>query len=415
MPSSLRYMAAGLLSFLFVIAFLAALLAIAIRTRVAQPEFYTNALRDAEVYDRLYSDLLQDPEFGRGRDSLLGNMSFPAQAAVRVVERVVPAERLQAATTFVVDALVKFVRDGGQLDLRLDISAFVERIQSIVPEEAEAQVEAAPSETVADDEGLLARVDQSLAELGDGRFPAALPAVQELADNTRQRVSDVIVTRANLDASDPDDAQTIAAVDTQLSDGNVGGAIKAAVGPAIDARLAEARETITDSGWVQQDDAGGDTTYYLVPAPRVQERIETRLEPVHTIYVASLWIAIGGIAFMLGAAALLAFLFRQRPVVAFRWLGTTLIVASVVAVLVWVVGLYIAREELESFLAPSESDLPEAFQGIVRDVLQQARESLGLVFWVPGMVAAVAGIGLWVASLRPLRPAHGTAETPPAH
>jgi hypothetical protein len=399
-PTALRHTLAALLTFLFVVAFVLLLLSVAIRARLAEPDFYQHALRNADTYDRLYADLLQDPEFDRGEDSLLGGIEFPEGTVLRVVERVVPPERLEGGVDRVIDYIVQFVKDGGTFGLRMDITPFVQRVREVIPEETESAVESAPEVQVSeeDEERLLARVNTAVSDLSNGRIPEAIPVTQ-IQESARARVSATIVDAANLDASDPDDAQTIDNVDAALANGDLRGAIRAVVAAAIEPHVAEARQTIADSGWVQKEGSGEDETFYLVPAPRVQDELENWLVPVHNIYVASLWIAIGSAVVMVLCAGGIAYLFRRGGKATARWLGTAMIVAGVVAIAGWVIGLHIAREELTSFLAPEESRLADAYLEIVRDVIQQAREDLGRLFWLPGIAFLVTGIVVWVASL----------------
>jgi hypothetical protein len=188
-------------------------------------------------------------------------------------------------------------------------------------------VEAAPS----DEDGLVARVNAAVDDLTNGRVPDAIPAAQ-ITGSARARISATIVDSANLDASDPNDAQTINKVDAALAKNDLRAAIKAVVAGAVEPHVEEARQTIADSGWVQTEGSGDDETFYLVPAPRVQEKLETRLEPVHLIYEASFWIAIGSVAVMALCIGGIAPMFRGGGKSAARWIATALVLAGVVAI-----------------------------------------------------------------------------------
>ncbi|MGH2608813.1 MAG: hypothetical protein ACRDHF_06940, partial [Tepidiformaceae bacterium] len=254
MPNALRHTLAAVLTLLFVVAFVLLLLSVAIRARLAQPDFYQDALSNADVYDRLYADLLQDPEFGRGQDSLLGGIEFPEGTVLRVVERVVPPERLEAAVDRVIDLIVQFVKDGGTFDLQMDITPFVQRVREVIPDETESAVESAPEAeaTSGDEDGLVASVNKAVTDLTNGRIPEAIPVTQ-VTESARARVSATIVDAAKLDASNADDAQTIANVDAALANGDLRGAIRAVVAAAVEPHVEEARQTIADSGWVQTE------------------------------------------------------------------------------------------------------------------------------------------------------------------
>jgi hypothetical protein len=115
---------------------------------------------------------------------------------------------------------------------------------------------------------------------------------------------------------------------------------------------------------------------------------------------------------MVLCAAGIAYLFRHSGKPTARWLGAALILAGVLAIAGWVIGLYIAREELSSFLAPEESRLPETYLAIVKDVLQQGRESLGRIFWLPGLALIITGVAVLLASLP--WPSFGGRESPTA-
>ncbi len=400
MPGVWRHVLAGFLAFLFVVAFVALLASVAVRARLGEPEFYQDALSDADVYERLYEDLLTDPEFAKGQDALLGNIEFPEGVVLRVVERVVPPERLEAGVDAVIDHIVDIVKDGGTIDMQINITPFVQRLREVIPDETGSAVDSAPEaeDGSGDEDRLVARVDAAVSDLTNGRIPEAIP-VGQVAESARARVSATIANAANLDASDPGDAQTIASVDAALANGDLRGAIRAVVEDAIGPQVEEARQTITDSGWVQTEGSGEDETFYLVPAPRVQERLEDWLIPIHNVYVASLWLAIGSAVVMVACAGGIALLFRNGGKATARWLGTAMVLAGVVAIVGWATGLHFAREELNSFLAPEESNIADTYLAIVRDTLQAARDDLRLVFLLPGFAMAITGLAVWAASL----------------
>jgi hypothetical protein len=110
-----RRLLTTVLGLLFVVSYLLFTVGLVVRKDLLDPEFYIRALADTDVYDRVYTEILADPEMqDRFREQLAINLDLVVEElyaqVVAAAALIVPPQTLQAATESVVRDVVTYVR-----------------------------------------------------------------------------------------------------------------------------------------------------------------------------------------------------------------------------------------------------------------------------------------------------------------
>ena len=116
----LASMVLGAIAFL---AFFAFLLFSVVDGHFLSADFYAEALSEQGVYERVYDEVLVDPELEDTTDELLGNVDVPQDEVADVARRIMPPEYLQGETERALDDLIGYLKkDTDELDLYIDLA-----------------------------------------------------------------------------------------------------------------------------------------------------------------------------------------------------------------------------------------------------------------------------------------------------
>lgn len=363
---------------------------------------YSAALAEADVYERLYTEVLPDPEMVAVQDALLGELRVPPPMATQArtlatnaLRWTVPPATIRAGSETVVAGALAYVRgDSPRLEVDIDLVGVAERVEEAARTQVRSLLAGAPTASVATLAEYRTALADVVADLEDGILPEALPRLT--------------------DASVPDDAVVAAIVDAvgDRVDGRVEEVVAAAVaaGTELDGLIVAVSESVVDHAdrATQRWNEDGPVVDL---AARIEDRAETRAgavlgsldaaRDVASIFRPVTALAAGVVA--LAAAWGLWRNHRDRPRVAALLWAAGLVAAGLLTLVLWsAIGDAIA-EPLDRATGTGSEDwaLPEGVRNVVVDVRTELGTTLTTaVVWragaalLAGAVLALVAVGL---------------------
>ncbi|MFE1484038.1 PI-PLC domain-containing protein [Streptomyces griseus] len=252
-----------------VLAFLLAVLCVStvaltatVRSTVASPGFYQAVLDEESAYDRLYSEVLVDPEISPVTRDLLAHLPVPEALVTSNIKVVLPPATVRALTDQQIEAVTGYLRgDRDELRLTVDLAPVLENLADL----AQVYFGDLVANVQGGDQPDFARFTADLATaldaLREGRAPElpALPLTEDQAD----RAADALLTAV------PERERTALRpeIEVALGEGDVSTALAATAAAALSdssrGAVADLRTTLQDGTWDLTDTltaAGNDLT-----------------------------------------------------------------------------------------------------------------------------------------------------------
>ncbi|MEB8338495.1 hypothetical protein OKJ99_13400 [Streptomyces endophyticus] len=198
-----------------------------VRGTLLDPGFHAAVLDEQHAYDRLYNEVLVDPEASPVTRDLLARLAVPEAQITSNLKLVLPPDTLRNLTRQQIDALVGYL-NGDREDLRLvvDLRPVLANLGDLAHTYFGDLVADVQNRSEPDFDRFRATLADEARELAAGRAPEGLPHLP-LTEDQASRVADTLLAlvpageRAGLRPE----------VETALADGDVGTAL-AAVAPA---------------------------------------------------------------------------------------------------------------------------------------------------------------------------------------
>ncbi|WP_329305648.1 hypothetical protein [Streptomyces anulatus] len=381
-----------------VLAFLLAVLCVTtvaltatVRSTVASPGFYQAVLDEESAYDRLYSDVLVDPEISPVTRDLLAHLPVPEALVTSNIKVVLPPATVRALTDQQIEAVTGYLRgDRDELRLTVDLAPVLENLADLARVYFGDLVAHIQGRDQPDFERFTADLATSLDALKEGRAPnlPRLPLTEDQAD----RAADALLTAV------PEQERTALRpeIEVALGEGDVSTALAATAAAAAlsdgsRSAAADLRTTLQDGTWDLTDTlttAGMDLTA-LEPA-RDAIRLLTLLQTL-------------ALTLALAALTTLWFTGPAAPARRLMRLGQTLACAGVLTAAAVLPARLVTGGRLlatPSSWAPSVTALVDDLQ---RNAVNQA-VATGLSAALTALVGGVllTGVG-WALLVRPGR------------
>ncbi len=165
----LRWLALTVLGFLFFFAFSAFVTATVVRNDLIKASFYKGILNDANVYERLYTEIL--PQVASSQ-SFTGGLQIPQEDSIAILRQVFPMEFLQQSTERDLDNAEAYMKKkSDDLDLRVDLRPAKARVTPVVVEYLNKRLDAAPVCTPQQNYDM----NRFQADLSRGSIPPCIP------------------------------------------------------------------------------------------------------------------------------------------------------------------------------------------------------------------------------------------------
>lgn len=206
---------------------------------------YQDALVEADVYERTYTEVLVDPDVVDVTEQLLGDLTAewlpPADAralATNTVRGVLPPSLVQQGTDRLISSSLAYVRgDVDRLDAELDLRPVVDRLEDAVTTYAMGALAAARDQPIDTLEGYRSAVTGFVTSVVAGRLPDTVPV--PAADLDPDAVAAVLDEAAVATGSDRPAVAALAGASHR-------DALAVAVDGALEARVREATTYLTE-------------------------------------------------------------------------------------------------------------------------------------------------------------------------
>ncbi|MFE7337342.1 PI-PLC domain-containing protein [Streptomyces griseus] len=380
-----------------VLAFLLAVLCVStvaltatIRSTVASPGFYQAVLDEESAYDRLYSEVLVDPEISPVTRDLLAHLPVPEALVTSNIKVVLPPATVRALTDQQIEAVAGYLRgDRDELRLTVDLAPVLENLADLAQVYFGDLVANVQGGDQPDFERFTADLATALDALKDGRAPElpALPLTEEQAD----RAADALLTAV----PEPERTALRPEIEVALGEGDVSTALAATAAAALSdssrSAVADLRTTLQDGTWDLTDtltSAGNDLT--ALEEARDYVRLLTLLQVL-------------AVTLALAALVTLWFTGLAAPARRLMRLGQALACAGVLTAVTVLLARLITGGRLlavPSSWAPSVTALVDDLQRNAVD--QMAATGLGAALAALVGGALLTGVG-WALLVRPSR------------
>lgn len=238
-----------------VLAFLLAVLCVStvaltatVRSTAASPGFYQAVLDEESAYDRLYSEVLVDPEISPVTRDLLAHLPVPEALVTSNIKVVLPPTTVRALTDQQIHAVTGYLRgDRDELRLTVDLAPVLENLADLARVYFGDLVAGIQDREQPDFERFTADLATALDDLKEGRAPElpTLPLTEEQAD----RAADALLTAV------PEQQRTSLGpeIEVALGEGDVSTALAATAAAALSdgsrSAAADLRTTLQDGTW----------------------------------------------------------------------------------------------------------------------------------------------------------------------
>ncbi|MER6696555.1 hypothetical protein ABT289_05140 [Streptomyces fimicarius] len=380
-----------------VLAFLLAVLCVStvaltatVRSTVASPGFYQAVLDEESAYDRLYSEVLVDPEISPVTRDLLAQLPVPEALVTSNIKVVLPPATVRALTDQQIEAVTGYLRgDRDELRLTVDLAPVLENLADL----AQVYFGDLVANVQGGDQPDFARFTADLATaldaLREGRAPElpALPLTEDQAD----RAADALLTAV------PERERTALRpeIEVALGEGDVSTALAATAAAALSdssrGAVADLRTTLQDGTWDLTDTltaAGNDLT--ALEEARDYVRLLTLLQVL-------------AVTLALAAFVTLWFTGPAAPARRLMRLGQALACAGVLTAVTVLLARLITGGRLlavPSSWAPSVTALVDDLQRNAVDQMAATGLGAALAALVGGVL--LTGVG-WALLVRPSR------------
>lgn len=156
---------------------------VVVRRVVLAPSTYTSALVTADAYERIYTEVLADPELADAKEALLGdigvspNLAVQARAlATNVLRWAAPPSTIQAGAEAVIEAALAYVRgDTPTVQADVAVDEVVARLHDSTLREVRTLLASAADRTVTSIDAFEAALGDLADQLAAGTVPDTIP------------------------------------------------------------------------------------------------------------------------------------------------------------------------------------------------------------------------------------------------
>ena len=360
------------------------------RATVVSPAFYQSVLDEESAYDRLYDQVLVDPETAPVTRGLLARLPVPEAVVTSNLKLVLPPETARELTHEQIEAVVGYLDgDRDTLALNVDLRPVLANLNDLAHTYFGDLVSSVQQKTEPDFAAFSADLNSALKELVAGRAPTALPALplsEEQAATTAGHLLKAVPAGQRA-ALRPD-------VEVALGTGDIATALATVAPAAVSGHTRDAaarlRTLAGGESWnvTRTLDASGDDPAAL---HRVRAFTATGLGVVEAL-AAALLVAALATLWVTGPAS------ASRKSMLLGWsLATGGFLTALVAVLARVISGGRVVSPPESW-APSIARLVDDLQRTAVDDMTAAALATAAVPLVAG--ALLVGIG-WLLQVRP--------------
>ncbi|PKB64755.1 MAG: hypothetical protein BZY80_02280 [SAR202 cluster bacterium Io17-Chloro-G2] len=382
--------------------------------KLLDPDFYTGALAEQDTYNRIYTEILVDPDLELTTQDLLGNINVDQADIVPLLRDILPPEYIQAQVEEAIGRTVGYLNgDLEELEVYLDLGPPLANAKQVLLAYVDEQIDVLPVEELDAENCTPEGVQEKAQDLKDlfaglasGQTPESLPSLPSLDEACREdlfaQVDELAIVGGALDQAPQEgllaDREEL---QRQLLEGDSKGFLKQA-SHAVAAPLVDAAIGRVSGGMIDQGRFDVIKAVAAYDEARTEAEIRQNLtEARETIVRAE---SLGGalaIVMFFGGLALMALVYFPNLANMIRWPGVTLLMTGGV--------VYGAGRVLESnvsdrlgaaiqFGAGGASPVPSSVVRLTTDLLVSFGHNLTSGITGPALTVLIVGFVLFVAS-----------------
>lgn len=412
--ASVRWTATVLLGIIFVSALVIFQVAELVSRDLLDPDLYTNALEEEDIYNRIYTELLADPALVKATELMLGNLNLDPSLANSVLNfttstlyLVVPPETIQSAVEGIINNVTAYFRgDTDELQPNLSFQGansdvLADRIMDgALAFIGELAAEQYKEQTTSATELDLDLIELYLAELGGGQItpvPANLASVslEELSPEELAALQTAIVKPVEETISD----SSLLQIEIALRSNDLPSALIMASRELIRVRVDEA------AGELASLLAGSEALNTVTSIARVLGRstaeIVDRINSIRSLMITldSVVIPLALIIMVLSLLAIV-WIHADNLTEMLRTTGILLVIATGIVAIGWLILGFLLRDFLaDRFLA--SSTLPLSLEKMISDVVINLSSTVWRDVWQTATIPLVLGVTLLILSFIP--------------
>jgi hypothetical protein len=367
------------------------------RRTVLETDYYQRVLDSQRAYDRLYDEVLVDPESSPVTRDLLAGLPVPQEAVLANLKVVLPPTTLRQLVNEQINSALRYLRgDTAKLALSVDLTPIAANLTVLVQDYLGELVAAVQQSDVPDFRAFMMSLTSAVDALGHGKRPSALPDVRlnEVQRSTAEHALLTVVPSASRAGVQPE-------VAAALETGDLASAL-AAVGPyALSGQVQTAYHDLVERSEGLQ--------WNIVPDLDAADLQFGEIKTVRAFSTALLG-PVRLVAVLLGLAALAFLWWIVGPLVYRRALvtGGALAAGGALALIVMV----IVRWRTRRMVPAPPSGWPPSLRTLVEDLQHAGAASLFRTGVLVSAVPLLAGLLVmggtwlgrrWVGSGSPLR------------
>lgn len=373
---------------------------VVVRSTMLDPSTYTSALVTTDAYERIYTEVLADPDLADLQEQLLGDLGVPdvlapqaRSLAKNALRWTVPPSTIRQLTERVIRSTLAYVRgDVARLRADLAVDAIAARVPVAAVREVRTLLAAAAERTVTSTKEL----HEAMRAVGDllaaGEVPADIPKIGD------QSFDPTAIAEAILDGLGDrvdDDLRTLVLAAVLAED-------------VRDAIIDAAAVVVVDHATVAAERLGAEPTVDLVAlvadhAERPAGQLVATFDRARDLarWAGPWTAAAGGVLLVGGLGALWARHRRDLRRLA-AWAAAGLVGGGVVTLAGWLVVRAVVRSPLVVLSDPGPHgwSLPPATAVLLGDVAREVGSRTSGTAWRYGvvlvLVGALVGTGSWL-------------------
>ena len=413
--AAVKWTVSAFLALVFILAFLTYLAIDLVSNTLLDPQMYTKILEENDIYNRVYTELLADPELEDATTTLLGGVKLQQLSPevysleVSTLRLVLPPETIRAVTEGTIIKLTSYIKgETERLEPRLDFSELSqrelmeERITSALETLLARLISSAAGNTQMTQSALdvdaLASMADALSQ-GDlaavpGTTLASLP--NQVTNNNRTRLAGVLLGRLKSRTSPRAQLQ----VEGALAANDLPSALAITLRESMQKRVSAATARLANR-FVNSEEFNvlvTAATYLQETEQRVIDRLNAARDAV--TFLGNRLIPLT-ILLMAISLALIAWVHANSIVTLLRSVGITLLVAGGVAAGLWLALGLMVRAWLAELAERVNASIPQSLESMVTDVANSLVAELWFSVWTIALVVTVAGVLLTLLSFLP--------------
>ena len=172
-----------------------------VRDNFLTTEFYTDSFTENDVYNRVYDEVLLDPEFVDTTEELLGDIDVPTGDIVDVTRDIITPEYLQEQVEGSVQGIIDYLnRVIDQPDAFIDLGPPLDNVKPVLFGYMDGRIDYLEDVPVATIEELQLELESLFRTLENGMIPTRVPLVEDrdalVNSYVDERIADLEVVHA---------------------------------------------------------------------------------------------------------------------------------------------------------------------------------------------------------------------------